>query len=112
MSIISLPRQHLKPHPDQAAIPAEKPRGVDPRPLHTRPGVTRQVLDELRALNAEPTPAEQLRHAWTMTLAPLHDLLAEPEPVTDWAAIVRGIQARALRNLTRVSAGIRSEVTA
>ena len=63
MSIISLPRQQLKHHPDQAVIPAEKPRGVEPRRLPCAPGTSRHVLDELRAETA-PVPPTALRQAF------------------------------------------------
>lgn len=39
------------------AAPVEKPRGVDPEPLHGRPGIAAEVLRELRA-EGQPSAAD------------------------------------------------------
>lgn len=68
-------------HQDEAAFiaPCVRPRGVSASPLACKPGTSRTVLDELLADDpfAAPSPADEIRRAL--------NLLAEPEPRTDWA---------------------------
>jgi hypothetical protein len=67
----------------RAAIEAKPlPKPPAPKPL----GWGRDMIAFLRAEDAPPSPAEQIRHAIRMAVAPLPTLLDQPAPVTDWAA--------------------------
>jgi len=95
-----------RPRHDEALVPVEKPRGVAPAPLAGRPGIAAEVLRELRAADAPPTPAEQIRHALTMVTAPLAKLLNQAAPRTDWADALLGIEADTAKAITRLTTDV------
>lgn len=66
---------------------------------HLNHALVVEVLAELRAEDAPPTPAEQIRHALTMAVAPLAALLAEPlPPVTNWQYYVENLEAKEINS--------------
>jgi hypothetical protein len=103
---------HRDEFPDlRAAIEATPVRRPAPfRPAY--PGVSRTVIDELRAAAAGPSPAEQVRHARTMALAPLAALLNEPVPVTDWLYLLSAVESAELADWSRLTTDYTRELDA
>jgi hypothetical protein len=59
---------------------------------------------ETEAASVLPTdPAALMAHAWRMAWAPIEALLADPEPDTDWADALHGVEVEVTRWFSNVT---------
>ena len=78
------------------------------------PPMTMQEIAEQEPAEWETTaaplpltdPVALIEHAWQMAVTPLLELLAEPEPDTDWHDKLLGVEAVACREISQLSTAL------